>query len=56
MHIIQNKFLEVSKETSSMVVSGAQLAGYDTANEFTRRLEAKGLVPYGFTVLLDTKT
>jgi uncharacterized tellurite resistance protein B-like protein len=44
LHIIQ-KLLEVSKEALSRVVSCAQVAGYETANEITRRLEGKGLVP-----------
>jgi len=45
LHIIQKKLLEVSKEALSMFVSCAQVAGYETANEITRRLEGKGLVP-----------
>jgi len=45
LHTIQKKLLEVSKEALCMVVSCAQLAGYETAKEITRRLEDRGLVP-----------
>ena len=56
LHIIQQKRLEVSKEALLMVVSCAQLAGYETANEITRKLEGKGLVPEGCRVLPEAKT
>jgi hypothetical protein len=45
LHTIQKKLLEVSKEALSMVVSCAQLAGYETANKITEKLEDKGVVP-----------
>jgi hypothetical protein len=56
LHIIQNNILEVSKETSSEVVPGAQVAGVLDSKRIQEKARSQGFSSPQIQVLLDTKT